>query len=269
MTQALQVVLIALFGCALVSLGQPVHFVVGPYGGRLVDGLTNSFVIPLTDPSDIANERYRSATVDRDDVFYYMPYTRTESHPLLDIQLGSDGINRDFFTAGQPLWSWHVRAVVGWTGAYIPEQPYHHPWELERDVLAGTITNGSVVFFANAYIPISELTDDLRLRVWRPPPSPSYYYTSEAGSYFYWTHGVLEDLWNPGTSERVYSLEWSATLSPPQWFTVPEVVSGITTNSAYRVSSRMFWIDDGVLPNGYLRLREQSGGQQAVPPNAG
>lgn len=64
----------------------------------------DSFLLPLTDPSDIADAR---SLVDNG------PGGSVGSIPVVEITAGSDGLNRDSLAGGEPLWGWHVSGFFG------------------------------------------------------------------------------------------------------------------------------------------------------------
>jgi hypothetical protein len=127
--------------------------------------------------------------------------------------------------------------LVGWTGTAVPLYPWHDPWELERAVLTGNVTNGFQLTFSDAYMVIAELTSTHRLYVLRRIPQ------DPLGEviYFYWTHG---------DTNHAYALERTPFLVPSNWETVPVGTNG-TVRDAFRVISvmRQFF------PDGFYRLR--------------
>jgi len=84
---------------------ETVYFVVARPGLYSV-GIGDSYILPLSDPADIALAR---------DIII------TGSLAIVSARVvkGSDGINRDWLTPGQPLWSWHVVAFDGFTMSAI------------------------------------------------------------------------------------------------------------------------------------------------------
>ena len=84
----------------------------------------DSFLLPLTDPQDIADARFLVANG---------PGGSVGSIPVVELTVGSDGQNRDMLAAGEPLWDWHVSGFEGfaeiaielcdgWPG-FIEEEP--------------------------------------------------------------------------------------------------------------------------------------------------
>jgi hypothetical protein len=67
----------------------------------LLDGLSDSYVLPLSDPDDIA-----AARALLDGGFLIVSATVT---------VGSDGINRDMLASESPAWSWHVTRFHGFS----------------------------------------------------------------------------------------------------------------------------------------------------------
>jgi hypothetical protein len=64
----------------------------------------DSFVLPLSDPADIADART---------LINEGPFGSVGSIPIVEITAGSDGTNRDVLASGEPLWSWHVSDFSG------------------------------------------------------------------------------------------------------------------------------------------------------------
>jgi hypothetical protein len=216
---------------------EPVNFLVGPIGGIPSVGRSNSYILPLTRAEDIDTARRHAAATDPRVGTIAPVLGIADLAPIVRIELGSDCINRDLFAPGEPFWSWHVVDLVGWTGAFIPTYPYYDPWQLERDVQAGTITNGFEVSFADGYMVIAELTSTYQLHLLREIP------LNPRGEviYFYWTHG---------DTNHAYALERTPFLIPSNWETVPVGTNG-TERDAFRVISvmRQFF------PDGFYRLR--------------
>lgn len=80
----------------------PVRFVVAEPAGLVEHG--DSFVLPLTDPADVAHAR---------DLIRLGPEAAGEPIVFAEVRPGADGINRDVLANGQPLWDWHVSAFEG------------------------------------------------------------------------------------------------------------------------------------------------------------
>jgi hypothetical protein len=117
-----------------------VHFVVA----ELSPNNGDSYVLPLSDPDDIAHARALIAG--------------TVSEPFIAvaaIAAGSDGINRDVLAPGEPLWSWHVTAFEGFVDA-TAEILDGWPGLVEEDVAEWiNATNGFVGFWQ--YTVVAEL----------------------------------------------------------------------------------------------------------------
>jgi hypothetical protein len=64
----------------------------------------DSFILPLSDPADIADART---------LISEGPGGSVGSIPVVQLAVGSDGENRDVLAIGEPLWSWHV---IGFSG---------------------------------------------------------------------------------------------------------------------------------------------------------
>ncbi len=95
----------------LTGVGDPVHpqtptayFLVANPDLMLI-GLSDSYVLPLSDPDDIAVARLLASGG-----FRIVSATVT---------VGSDGINRDMLAPGSPEWSWHVTEFHGFVEAAI------------------------------------------------------------------------------------------------------------------------------------------------------
>ena len=99
----------------------------------------DSYLLPLTDSLDIADARALIAEG---------PQSGVGSIVVARIAAGSDGVNRDVLAPGEPPWSWHVTAFVGFADAAI-EICDGWPGYVESDV-DGWIanTNGTVCFWS-------------------------------------------------------------------------------------------------------------------------
>ena len=64
----------------------------------------DSFILPLSEPDDIAHAR---------DLIARGPEAAGAPLVFAEVVAGSDGINRDVLAEGEPLWSWHVSAFEG------------------------------------------------------------------------------------------------------------------------------------------------------------
>jgi hypothetical protein len=104
----------------------PVLFVVG----ERVKEHGDSFVLPLEDPADIAHAR---------DLIARGPEAAGAPLVFAEIVPGADGINRDVFAEGQPLWNWHVSKFEGFADGGI-ELVDGWPTFIEQDV-AGWMAN--------------------------------------------------------------------------------------------------------------------------------
>ena len=93
---------LALFCWGGAASAQTAVFVVSEIGSPCVH--CDSFLLPLSNPEDIADAR---ALVENG------PSGRVGSIPVLAITAGPDGLNRDVLANGEPLWDWHVSGFVG------------------------------------------------------------------------------------------------------------------------------------------------------------
>src|SRR5687767_11855562 len=92
---------IVLAGSTLCEAGRT-YFVVAEHESVREHG--DSFVLPLDDARDIAHARDLIA---RGSEAAGAPIVFAEVLP------GADGINRDVFADGEPLWNWHVSKFEG------------------------------------------------------------------------------------------------------------------------------------------------------------
>jgi hypothetical protein len=88
--------------CATPAFAGTVLFVVAERPG--VEERHDSFVLPLTDPADVAHAR---------DLIARGPDAAGAAIVFAEIAAGADGVNRDVLADGQPLWDWHVTAFEG------------------------------------------------------------------------------------------------------------------------------------------------------------
>lgn len=82
----------------------PAYFVVGRPG--LYPFAGDSYVLPLTDPVDIAQARE-------------MASGPAGLIVVATVTAGSDGINRNVSAPGEPLWSWHVKEFLAFAEVAI------------------------------------------------------------------------------------------------------------------------------------------------------
>jgi len=166
----------------------PVWFVVAE---RNV-GHNDSFLLPLTDPADIAQARARIAQGDASGV---------GSIAVLDIASGSDGLNRDVRADGAPLWSWHVVRFHGFADNAI-ELCDGWPGFIEQNVAAFIANTGGTVCFWG-YSVVAELSQAPRFAI----------------------NEALDGAWyNPGTDGQGLMLDVLAKQGQvfAAWFTWPE-----------------------------------------------
>ena len=108
---SISISLVLLLIAPLTGVGDPVrpqtptaYFLVANPDLMLI-GLSDSYVLPLSDPDDIAMARLLVSGG-----FRIVSATVT---------VGSDGINRDMLAPGSPEWSWHVTQFHGFVEAAI------------------------------------------------------------------------------------------------------------------------------------------------------
>jgi len=136
--------LLMLAGMAAWATPAPVWFVVA--GTRPEHG--DSFLLPLTDPDDIAAARVLVAEG---------PGHGVGSIVSVSIAAGGDGFNRDVLHQGQPLWSWHVNGFHGFYDLAI-EVCDGWPSFVEQDVDAFVAnTQGQLCFWG--YTVVAELEE--------------------------------------------------------------------------------------------------------------
>jgi hypothetical protein len=170
------------------------NFIVGfpPYYGMATgEYLTNAYILPIAAAADLQKARLLVATGG------YNPYDG-DSRPVFEIGLGSDGTNRNTTLLDQPLWSWHVKALVGWASPTDPPSPYTHPFEIEAAVLNGTIKEGDTVTLNGTYPTISELGSVLRLYT-----APHF-----AGFWLFWIQESPAAPYHPQWTDSLASGDW-------------------------------------------------------------
>jgi hypothetical protein len=111
-------------------------FVVAELPGRAAHG--DSYVLPLTDPADIAHAR---ALIDRGP-------EAGATIAMAFIAPGADAINRDYLAPGAPEWSWHVTGFLGFED-FSAEIYDGWPGYVESDVAGWMANTGGVVGFWN------------------------------------------------------------------------------------------------------------------------
>ena len=138
--------LLALAGLALAApegRAEPIYFVVAERPGFAFHH--DSFVLPLTDPGDVARAR-RLIAVGPD---------AGPGIVLARIESGADGINRDHLAPGAPAWSWHVAEFRGFSDFTI-ELYDGWPGYVERDVAGWLANTGGTIGFWG-YTVVAEL----------------------------------------------------------------------------------------------------------------
>jgi hypothetical protein len=84
----------------------------------------DSFVLPLSDPADIAHAR---------DLIARGPDAARSAIVFAEVAAGRDGINRNVVADGQPLWDWHVSKFEGF-GDFGIELIDGNPTLLQDDI---------------------------------------------------------------------------------------------------------------------------------------
>jgi len=132
----LTILLFLLIVCPGASAG-PVYFLVTELPGQELHH--DSYVLTLEDQADIAHAR---------DLIARGPAEAGGSIAIAQIAGGSDGINRDALTPGEPQWNWHVTAFDGFADTTV-EILDGWPGDVAKDV-PGWIanTNGRVGFWS-------------------------------------------------------------------------------------------------------------------------
>ncbi|MBN2020145.1 MAG: hypothetical protein JW749_07970 [Sedimentisphaerales bacterium] len=128
-----------LFCLVAVCFGQTIYFLVAetnPFNG-------DSYVLPLTEPNDIAHAR---------DLIAYGP-SIGQKIVVANIACNPDGINRDYYNPTHQTWSWHVTEFVSFAGI-TAEILDGWPGLVESDCL-GWSGNGRIGFWA--YTVVEEL----------------------------------------------------------------------------------------------------------------
>ena len=125
---SLMVAGLALLAGAGSAAGGPVYFVVAEREPFHRD----SYVLPLTEPADIAHAR---------DLIARGPEAVGAPIVFAEVRAGADGINRNVVAPGRPLWNWHVSRFEGF-GDFGIELVDGWPTYVGQDV-AGWIANTS------------------------------------------------------------------------------------------------------------------------------
>lgn len=146
------VALAILVGIPIVISAETLLFIVAESGSLCLH--CDSFLLPLSDPGDIADARA---------LIIAEPGGSVGSIPVLQIGVGSDGQNRDALASGEPLWSWHVTSFTGFADFTI-ELCDGWPGFIEQDP-AAFIENTGGQFCPWSYTVVAELAP--------PTPVPS------------------------------------------------------------------------------------------------
>jgi hypothetical protein len=159
----------------------------------------DSFVLPLTDGTDIAYARRLIAEPQNNDL-----------HRLVTaiIAPGADGVNRNYYALGAPEWSWHVAAFGAFSDG-IPPEITASPTLIEWDPVRYIEVYGAIAGFIN-YNLVAELGPFLKVNIadsatnivlhWTPlgtnysslAPGTNFHYTveSKAGTSGVWAPAI-------------------------------------------------------------------------------
>ena len=113
---------IAITGAVTAARAGTTYFVVAERQG--VEEHHDSFVLPLSDPSDVSHAR---------DLIARGPDAAGAPIVFASVVAGADGTNRNTLAAGEPLWNWHVSEFEGF-GDFGIELIDGNPTFLESDV---------------------------------------------------------------------------------------------------------------------------------------
>lgn len=127
------------------ALAETVVFVVAESGTPCFH--CDAFLLPLSDPQDIADARAWLARG---------PGSLVGSIPVVELTAGADGLNRNPLAPGEPLWSWHVSGFSGFADFTI-ELCDGWPSFIESDPSA-FIANTNGQFCPWTYSVVAELT---------------------------------------------------------------------------------------------------------------
>ncbi|HZP83075.1 MAG TPA: PEP-CTERM sorting domain-containing protein [Chthonomonadaceae bacterium] len=134
-----------LLGLAAAATAQadPRYFLVAGRPG--LPQITDSYVLPLEEPQDIAHAQ--ALIAQGPDI--------GAGIVVAAIQAGADGINRDYLAPGAPPWSWHVTQFEGFADFTI-ELYDGSPTLVEEDVPGWIANTGGHIGFWN-YTVVAEL----------------------------------------------------------------------------------------------------------------
>ena len=133
--------LVSLLCGTTAAAAEPVWFVVAETTPEHGD----SFLLPLSDPQDIADARTIVAEGNLGGVFSIVGAR---------IAAGGDGFNRDVLREGAPLWSWHVAEFIGFADLAM-ELCDGWPTFVEQDVEAYIANTEQICFWS--YTVVAEL----------------------------------------------------------------------------------------------------------------
>ncbi len=124
-TLAIMIVVLAFFCLVGQLYGETIYFLVAETNTPPVYG--DSYVLPLTEPNDIAHAR---------DLIAHGP---SIGQPIVvaTVACGSDCINRDYLNPDKPAWYWHVADFNSFTDSVPPPDGYTRPlsvnWDCQSD----------------------------------------------------------------------------------------------------------------------------------------
>ena len=113
----------------------------------------DSFLLPLSDPQDIADARLLIANGSSSGI---------GSIPVVEVTAGADGVNRDPRAPGEPIWGWHVSGFQGFAEAAIAL----------CDGWPGLIESDPLVFVANTGGQFCPWSYSVTAELSSPPPVP-------------------------------------------------------------------------------------------------
>jgi hypothetical protein len=191
--------LVCLFFAPELWAQSPIYFLLGPSpvlaGAERIKQSEGSAVIPLTKASDIAHARK----------LIEAPGTTGFAHPVVRVQTGKIGINRNYYEAGWPEYSWYPYQVVAFADV-IGGNTATTPKLLESSVnwsSPGAWDETKTVGFADLTV-VQELG-----------PSPVLLRVQRGADGWELDWVALQPM------EVVFTLEMAAQLEPNAWQSVP------------------------------------------------
>jgi hypothetical protein len=130
--------------CSVFTPAQTVYFLVAHPDPGL---RTDSYVLPLTDPEDIAHAR---------DLIQYGT-AAGQTIVVANIACGADNINRNFYSPSKNAWNWHVTEFLSFADFTI-EIYDGNPVFVNNDCLMAGTTLGTIGFWS--YTVVAELGEN-------------------------------------------------------------------------------------------------------------